>query len=144
MEGGREDSNLSHRSEHSTTETSTARSFSIRQKWHTYNHSLPNDPLKGHKIVCQSLEEFHSLLSDILQRSTILQDPWRSGFLCVAKIYPLHLLNSSKNPGLMCQDLAIAHLSQLTNTVPDTACFCLSVAQDAFVYCSHYSPLWVE
>jgi len=42
------------------------------------------------------LEEFCSFLSSKLQWLAKLQDPSRSGFLCGARMDPLHLKNSSK------------------------------------------------
>ena len=44
--------------------------------------------LKTSQTVCLSLEEFCSLLSNKMQRLAMLQDPWRSGFLCGARMYP--------------------------------------------------------
>jgi len=84
--------------------------------------------------VCRSLEEFYSLLSEILQCFGMLQEPWRSGFLCVARMDPLHLLNPSKNPHL-CQHIAIAQFVQWVM---------LFKTQLAFVCCLPCSPLWVE
>ena len=60
---------------------------------------LAKQPIKGSQNVCRSLEEFCSLLSDILWRFAMLQDPGRSGYLCGARIDPL-LLNPSSNPNL--------------------------------------------
>jgi len=55
---------------------------------------------KASQTVCQSLEEFCSLLSDKMQWFAMQQDPWRSGFLWDARMYPLHLLNPFTNPDL--------------------------------------------
>jgi hypothetical protein len=54
-------------------------------------------PIKGSQTECWSFGEFCSLLSHIL---AMLQDSWRSGFLCGAKMDPLQLLNPSNNPHL--------------------------------------------
>jgi len=48
--------------------------------------------------VYRSLVEFCSLLFEILQCFGKLHDPWRSGFLCVARMDSPHLLNPSKYP----------------------------------------------
>jgi len=42
------------------------------------------------QTVFQSLEEFCSLLSNKMWWLAMPQDPWKSGFLCGARMYPLH------------------------------------------------------
>jgi len=49
------------------------------------------------QTVCQSLEQFHSLLFSWLLWLAMLQDPRRSGFHTGARMYPLHLLFPSTN-----------------------------------------------
>jgi hypothetical protein len=84
-------------------------------------------PIKGSQAECWSFGEFCSRLSHTLCRFTMLQDCWRSGFLCGARMDPL------QQPLFICQQIATAHLSQLTNTVPDTACFCTLLALESTV-----------
>jgi len=45
------------------------------------------------QTVCESLEEFCSLLFGSLLWLAMLQDPWRWGFHSGARMYSLHLLN---------------------------------------------------
>ena len=84
-------------------------------------------PMKGSQRVCRSLEGFSSLPSHILSRFPMLQNCWKSGFLCGARREFLHLPNPSNFPDLYVNIWQV-HSSQLINMVPDTACFCLSVA----------------
>jgi hypothetical protein len=60
--------------------------------------------------ACRSLEEFCSLVTDKLQWLAKLQEPWRSGFLCGARIYPLHHLNPSTNLNIYVNTLLTAYL----------------------------------
>ena len=83
--------------------------------------------------MCRSLEEFCSLLSEITRCFGKMQDPWRSRFLCGARMDPLHLLNPSKNQ-FICQHITNAVLLA-SNTFRDTA---------HFIYRLHWSPMWVE
>jgi hypothetical protein len=46
---------------------------------------------------CKQCVEVCSLLSNKTQSLAMMQDPWWSGFLCGARMYPLHLLNPSTN-----------------------------------------------
>jgi hypothetical protein len=85
------------------------------------------------KVVANSLPKFGIfcwLQSDITRRSAMLQGPWRSGFLCGARMDPLLILNTSKNPNYMSTHITCAFVP-----VPDTAHFC---------YPMHWSQLWVE
>jgi len=84
--------------------------------------------------VCWSLEEFCSLPSEILQCFGKLQDPWKSEFLCVARMDSLHLLNPSRNQFIR-RHIATAQFSQWVNAVLDT---------DRLVYRWPCSSLWVE
>jgi hypothetical protein len=72
--------------------------------------------------VCQSLEELCSILTEIPQCFSKLQDLWRSEFLCGTRMD--HHLNPSKSPNL-----------HINATVFLTA---------RCVYCLHWSPLWCE
>jgi len=55
---------------------------------HNSQPSEAEQLLKTSQTVCLCLEEFCSLLSNKMQRLAMLQDPWRSGFLCGARMYP--------------------------------------------------------
>jgi hypothetical protein len=46
--------------------------------------------VKTSQTVCQSLEKFCSLLSELPQCFVKLHDKWRSWFLCVTRMDPLH------------------------------------------------------
>ena len=80
--------------------------------------------------MCGSLVEFSSLLFCILLCFAKLLDHWSSGFLCGAR----WMHSTSPTPTLI-YTLTHGNLSQLTNTVQDTACL---------FFHSHWSPLWVE
>jgi len=86
-------------------------------------------------LDCRSLEAFCSLLSDKLQWFANLQNPWRSGFLCGARIHSLHLLNSSRNCNI-CWHIPTAHFVLADKYSPGTACFVYHLL--------HWNSLWVE
>ena len=85
--------------------------------------------------MCRSLEEFRSLPSDKLHWYAKLQEPWRLGFLCGARMEPLHLLNPSKQPDLY------VNIKQLHKW---TSWLIWFQTQHAFIYCLHWSPQRVE
>jgi len=85
--------------------------------------------------VTNIVSKFGGILFTPIHYSAKLQDPWRSGFLCGARMDPPPFPKPLQQPRFICQHTATAYLSQLTNTVPDTACFVCRV---------HWSPLWVE
>jgi hypothetical protein len=84
---------------------------------------LARQPIKGSQTVCQILEEFCSLLFDILWRFAMLQDPWRSGYMWSQNEPPPPPKPLQQSWFIICQHTATVHLSQVTNTVPDTTCF---------------------
>jgi hypothetical protein len=80
--------------------------------------------------MCGSVVEFCSLLFYILLCFAKLLDRSRSGFLYGAK-----WMHSTSPTPILIYTLTHGNLSQMTNTVRDTAC----------IFChSHYCPLWVE
>jgi len=84
--------------------------------------------------MCRILEEFCSLLSDILWRFAKLQDPWK------VRVSSCSQNGSPPPPKPLPQSLFLhqhivnRHLSQLWRLQ----------AQPAFLYRSHLHPLWVE
>jgi hypothetical protein len=69
--------------------------------WKDLQRSHAVSPLNcqmTYKDVANSVSKFGGILFTPIQCFDKLQDPWRSGFLCVARMDPLQLLNPSKNP----------------------------------------------
>jgi len=96
-------------------------------------------PTQKSQTACRSLGKFCSLLSNKLQWLYKLQDPWRSGFLCGARMHPLHL----PNPWFICQNTATVYFSQLTNTVRHSL-LCLSLVLQSTVGWNINTGLWNE
>jgi hypothetical protein len=89
------------------------------------------------KDVTNSVSKFGGILFNPIWNTAVFWyavEPWRSGFLCVARMDPLHLLNPSKNPHL-CQHIGIAQFFQR---------IMLFKTQLALVCHVPCSPLWVE
>jgi hypothetical protein len=79
------------------------------------------------RAACRSLEEFCSLLTDKLQWLAKLQDPWRSGFLFGARIFPLHLLNPFTNLDVYVDTLLTAYFVAWFETVRPLFAACTAV-----------------
>ena len=69
--------------------------------------------------VATSVTNFGAILFTPIMHSG--EFAWRSGPPCVAAVAPPWPLKPTNEPGFVSQLIQTAHLSQLTNTVPDTA-----------------------
>ena len=102
--------------------------FECESSWRLLaTHSIRLFPLhfSSRASPCATRFRFHSTL----------QESWRSGFLCVARMDPHHLLKNLQIPWFICRQLATTQLLQWVKAVRDRA---------RLVYRSPCSALWDE
>ena len=89
-----------------------------------------------HKVVANSVSKFGGILFTPIQYTAevcYVAGPLKVWVSLWSQNGPSPPPKPLQQPWFMCQHIATAHLSQLNNMVPETACFCLSLALQSTV-----------